>query len=271
VKIFGKFGFGPKDRITYVGLRRFNLLMAGLHATQGIIVLWISNPTRGLQPISTNYLALDNNLSTTNHPVLVQSTRHLFDLNLAYLVAAFFFISAIAHLVIATIYRNRYEQGLKQGINRARWIEYSFSASIMMVGIALLSGIFDLSTLILIFTLDAVMNLMGWAMEIHRLQSGKTRWFDYWVGVLAGAVPWVVFSIYVWGAASYGSGVPGFVYWIYGSIFLFFSSFAINMALQYKKVGRWKNYLFGERTYIVLSLVAKSALAWQIFAGTLRP
>jgi hypothetical protein len=39
--------------------------------------------------------------------------------------------------------------------------------------------------------------------------------------------------------------------------------------LQYKKVGRWKDYLVGERTYVVLSLIAKSLLAWQIFASTL--
>ena len=55
------------------------------------------------------------------------------------------------------------------------------------------------------------------------------------------------------------------------TIFVFFNIFAINMVLQYKKVGPWKNYLFGERIYIVLSLLAKTALAWQIFVGTLRP
>jgi hypothetical protein len=47
--------------------------------------------------------------------------------------------------------------------------------------------------------------------------------------------------------------------------------FAINMVLQYRKVGPWRDYLFGERVYILLSLTAKSALAWQVFAGTLRP
>ena len=45
-------------------------------------------------------------------------------------------------------------------------------------------------------------------------------------------------------------------------------SFAFNMILHYRKVGRWKNYLYGEYIYIVLSLVAKTALAWQVFAGT---
>jgi hypothetical protein len=43
------------------------------------------------------------------------------------------------------------------------------------------------------------------------------------------------------------------------------------MVLQYKKVGRWKDYLFGERVYIVLSLAAKTTLAWLIFSGIFAP
>ena len=52
-------------------------------------------------------------------------------------------------------------------------------------------------------------------------------------------------------------------------LFLFFNGFAINQWLQYKQVGKWKDYLFGERVYVTLSLVAKSLLAWQIFASAL--
>jgi hypothetical protein len=64
---------------------------------------------------------------------------------------------------------------------------------------------------------------------------------------------------------------PAFVYAIIPTIFVFFNIFASNMLLQYKKVGKWKEYLYGERGYIILRLVAKMALAWQIFAGTLAP
>jgi hypothetical protein len=48
-----------------------------------------------------------------------------------------------------------------------------------------------------------------------------------------------------------------------------FNSFALVQWKQYKAQGKWANYLYGERAYIVLSLVAKSALAWQIFSGAL--
>jgi hypothetical protein len=43
------------------------------------------------------------------------------------------------------------------------------------------------------------------------------------------------------------------------------------MFLQYKKIGHWKDYVFGERVYVLLGLVAKTALAWEIWSGTLRP
>ena len=43
------------------------------------------------------------------------------------------------------------------------------------------------------------------------------------------------------------------------------------MILQYKKIGKWSNYLYGERTYIVLSLVAKTILAWLVLFGAMQP
>ncbi len=251
-------------------LDKWNTGLGLLHAVQGVVVLVLSGVATFA--VTTNFLTLDKLASTDNTPVLVQATRTLFDINLAYIVAAFFFMSAIAHLIIATVYRKRYESDLKLGINRARWIEYGVSASTMMVGIALLSGVSDLSTLVSIFGATLVMNLLGLVMEVHNQTTGKTNWLSYIVGTISGIVPWLVVGIYFLGANQYGEGtIPSFVYWIYGSIFVFFSSFAVNMYLQYKKIGRWADYMYGEKTYMILSLVAKSALAWQIFFGALRP
>jgi hypothetical protein len=115
------------------------------------------------------------------------------------------------------------------------------------------------------------MNLMGLVMEVHNQTTEKTNWLSYWIGCFAGIIPWLVIAFYFWNSAMNGSRPPAFVYWIFVSIFIFFNSFAINMILQYKKIGPWKDYVYGEWVYIVLSLVAKSLLAWQVFAGTLRP
>lgn len=251
-------------KITFKGLKSFNLVMSGLHFLQGVAVILLSKAFT--LPISGSYLEFDNATQS-----LVPASKVIFDLPLPTLIAMFFFMSSAAHLIIATVYNKRYNSDLKKGINRARWIEYSLSASVMMVAISTLVGIYDIMSLVMIFVLAAVMNLMGLVMEVHNQTTEKTNWLSYWIGCLAGAVPWLVVAFYMWFGAENGSKAPDFVYWIFVSIFLFFNAFAINMVLQYKKVGKWSDYIYGEMAYIVLSLVAKSLLAWQVFAGTLRP
>ena len=142
----------------------------------------------------------------------------------------------------------------------------------MIVIIAMLTTIYDIGTLIALFTLTMVMNLMGLVMEIHNQTTKKTNWISYYIGCIAGIVPWIVIFIALLGGFSANAQTPpDFVIAIFVTIAIFFNCFAINMILQYKKIGKWKNYLYGEKVYIILSLVAKSALAWQVYAGTLRP
>ena len=252
------------DIKTGVSLNRFNLVMAVLHTAQGIAVLMLSRSFS--LPISTSFLHFD--MATKS---LVPATAIAFNLSLPFLVTGFFFLSAIFHLVIGTLYRPTYEANLAKGMNKARWYEYSISASVMMVAISLLVGIYDLSSLLMIFALVAGMNLMGLMMEVHNQTTKQTSWLSYWIGCLLGAIPWVVIAVYLRSGYVHGSAAPTFVYWIFVSIFVFFNCFAINMWLQYKKIGPWMDYLYGERMYMILSLVAKSLLAWQVFAGTLRP
>ena len=152
-----------------------------------------------------------------------------------------------------------------------RWIEYSITSSLMIVVIAVLCGIYDLSSLILIFSLNACMILFGWVMEVHNQSTNKVNWISYIFGCFAGIVTWVVLGLYFFNAiGSNAEAVPTFVYAIFWSLLIFFNIFAVNMFLQYKKVGKWRNYIYGEYVYITLSLIAKALLAWQVWGGTLR-
>lgn len=114
------------------------------------------------------------------------------------------------------------------------------------------------------------MNLFGLVMEEINQYTEKTNWKPFIFGSVAGLAPWVVILLYAFGNSN-PAEVPWFVYAIVGSYFVFFNLFPINMILQYKKIGKWNNYLYGEKGYIVLSLVAKSILAWLSFAGVMQP
>lgn len=245
-------------------LNRFNYVMAALHAAQALAVVALS--TDFLLPVTTTYLRLN---PATNG--LEPTSDQLFEVSIPQLVFAFLFLSATAHLLTGSVLRPLYERDLARGMNRIRWFEYSLSASVMMVAIAMLVGIYDIATLIGIFSLVAVMNLCGLVMEVHNTPGETPRWASFWVGTVAAIPPWIMVGLAFWAGARNGSTPPTFVYWIYVSIFLFFNCFAINMWLQYRGKGRWADYLHGERVYMILSLTAKSALAWQVFAGTLRP
>ncbi len=243
------------------GLQRFNASLGVLHLVQGTAILAIASSFS--LPVTSSFLRLDPASAQ-----LVPVREELVRLPIGPLVAGFLFLSALAHLALASPWlRGWYERNVLRGINPARWVEYSASSSLMMVVIAMLVGIYDIASLILIFALNAAMILFGWLMELHNQTTRKTNWTSYWFGCFAGVVPWVVVAVYLAG----GGNPPAFVYGIFASLFVFFNVFAVNMALQYKRFGRWRDYLYGERVYMLLSLFAKSALAWQVFAGTLQP
>lgn len=192
----------------------------------------------------------------------------LFAVGIAYAVALFLALAAIDHLLTGTVLRKSYEADLRNGINKYRWIEYSFSSTIMMIVIGFYTGLTGITTVIVVIGANVGMILFGWIQEeMNPPGRTKTTMAPFWFGTIAGITPWIAILVNITGAADM---IPGFVYGIVVSLFVFFMSFAVNQWLQYRKIGPWKSYAYGEKGYLVLSLVAKTALAWQIFGGSLN-
>ena len=185
-------------------------------------------------------------------------------------IALFLGLSALFHFIVASpAFSPRYEASLPQNRNIFRWVEYSLSSSIMVVVIAQLNGITEITALVAIFAVNASMILFGWLQEKFAT-PGDGEWLPFIFGCIAGSVPWLLFVFELdlpKGPA--GATPPGFVYGIVASLFVLFNCFALVQSSSTGPRGRWADYLRGEKTYIVLSFVAKSALAWQIFASTL--
>lgn len=239
------------------GLRRWNLTLAALHAVQGIAVLVLA--TSFSITVTSSYPAGPPG-TAPNAP------SKLFDVAIGPAIAVFLFLAALDHLITATVGRPLYESDLRRGINRFRWIEYSFSATIMLVLIGFYFGLTGISTVIAVIGANVAMILFGWLQErMNPPGRTETTMLPFWFGTLAGIAPWVAISVNLIGSKT----VPGFVIGIYVSLLIAFFTFAINQWLQYRRIGPWKDYAYGEKTYLVLSLIAKSLLAWQIFGGSL--
>ena len=243
-------------------LRTLNRTAGLLHLASFIAIILLANDAS--LPVNATYLT--EAPGTGNFSPAVQ----LFNLNIGYMVASFLFLSAFFHFFITSpkIFP-RYTEGLSKHINVYRWVEYSLSSSIMVIVILQLNGVTQISTLIAVFGVNVSMILLGWLQEKYTT-PGNGDLLPFWFGCIAGIVPWVVVIfnlLHPKGPAE--TSVPGFVYGIVISLFILFNCFAIVQWKQYKAKGKWANYLHGERIYIVLSLVAKSLLAWQVFSGAL--
>ncbi len=174
---------------TYTGLRRFNAVMGFLHLIQGILMIVISNDTT--YPIYTNFLRFDlDTFSLTPDPKLV------YNLPFGPAVAVFLLLSAVAHFSLATFGYQWYVKSLKRGMNSARFYEYALSSSLMIVLIGMLVGIWDLGTMIVMFGVNAAMNLFGITMELQNEGSKKINWLNFIYGCFAGIVPWIVVFMY---------------------------------------------------------------------------
>lgn len=244
-------------------LRRFNIIAGVFHFIQFVAVLALANAFA--LPVTATYLAGPPG-SEFSAPIT------LFEVRVGWAVALFLLLSAFFHFVVASPqFFNRYQKGLEKNQNIFRWVEYSISSSVMIVLIAQITGIADYAALIGIFFVNATMIWFGWLQEKYT-NPGTKDFLPFIFGSIAGLVPWLIILIAVIApGSSFPEGPPAFVYGIIISLFLFFNSFALVQYWQYKQKGKWSDYLYGERAYIILSLVAKSALAWQIFSGTLIP
>jgi len=239
-------------------LRSANLAAGCLHLAQAVAILLLANAFA--LPVQASYM------TGPPGPSVGREVVTLFHLSFAGAIAAFFLLSAAGHFTVAGPGWRSYQVQLAQHRNPYRWAEYSLSASIMIILIAMLVGINDIAALLALAGVNASMIGFGWVQE--RYESPGTGLGPFWLGCGAGVVPWLAIGVYLVGPGT-SAHPPGFVYAIFFSLFVFFNCFAINQWLQYKQVGRWRDYLVGERVYIALSLVAKSLLAWQIFAATL--
>jgi VanZ family protein len=238
-------------------LRGWNIGLTVLHAFQAVVII---------------LLASDFAITiTSTFPEGPPGTRRptpdeLFDIRIGAAIAVFLALAALDHLVTATVGRRTYEHDLRRGINRFRWVEYSFSATLMVLLIASYSGITDITAVIAIAGANVAMILFGWLQErMNPPGRSATTMLPFWFGTIVGLAPWIAIAVNVIGADE----VPGFVYGIFFAQLLFFFSFGLNQWLQYRGVGRWTDYAFGETAYLVLSLGAKSVLAWQIYGGSL--
>lgn len=232
---------------------------------------------------------------TTSYPLWQQvsdnfkittETLHVSDISLHWTIFTFHLLSFIFQIG-ALIPQYQYIQKVKNGTNPLRFIEYALSASLMLISIALLTGITDIVILILMCVANAACMFCGAAAEYLKTKTGKKENQQHiiqriqmathivgWVCILAAYMP-ILLSFFVANSQAEKNGgrtAPWFVDLILGAQCLLFMSFGFVQLLQL--YGTQIPYLRfigqnSEIAYTALSLIAKTLLGWLIYSNVI--
>ena len=249
-------------------LSRLNMTLAVVYAAQAVAILILGKAVT--LPVVSHYLTTDTLASqAAGHKVLALAVRHLFDIDIRYLIVAFLAVSAVIQLLIATVGRKSYEDNLQKHVNPLRWLDFGISTGIMFLLIGLLNGIYDASSLMMIFVLVVLLYFMAYLGE-SKISKLRDRMQILLAISLAGVAVWFTVAVYLKSALFYGAGLSHYVYWLDGSILVITFCLAINKLQSFRAKGKWADYLFSERLFMFLSFVAKTGLTWLVFAGFLK-
>lgn len=241
-------------------LKVWNWVLAVLALAQGVALFVIGK--EALFSVTTSFTTTDA-LSGSQ----VGAQRTLYDFNMLWLVAGTLFLVALFHLLQATLLRKRYEREVSTGVNTIRWIFVALTMAAVMKTVAYVVGITDISTILLI----VVACLATGCFAMIREARTSVRRAGVVAATLTALAPWLVILIYVIGTNKYGEGgLDSYVYYLLASTVVIISLFDMNMYMNNKKTGRWVDYLFTEKVYMLVNFALVSAVAWQVYFALLK-
>lgn len=215
-------------------------------------------------------------------------------ISLFWLIFVFHLLSAVFQGYVGWQRKTYVTNIIERGVNPHRFVEYSASATIMLICIALVSGIDDYHGILAVEVLTFVTMILGLIGELlfddrikdYRLkQIGWVAHFAGWVTMLAAYVG-VILKKYFLSIEKSDQGPPDWVTIIIFAIFGLYNIFGITQFIQLcckypvqkactskpvdtkgKEVCGTSLNVFIEMMYVANSLVSKTLLGWMIIAN----
>ncbi len=245
-----------------------NWMFGLVYAASAVAVVIAGNDA--YRAVTTTFVTTDP-LRSGQAPTYVQAVRVLFDINLLYLVAAVLGVAAITHLLVASVFRSRYEGDLNRQTNRSRWIGHGIGDGLAVAGVGLLAGISDITTLVTLMILVLVSTVAVITAHGHIGSSHKTGRMVFLTGMILMFAPWLIIGSYLFSAYKYGSGVPiDYMWWTAGAVFATYVAYMLVERMRHKEKQFVSDYANVEWLYMLIGFALKAAFAGIVFTQLLR-
>ena len=268
---------------TKTTLRILNVAMSLFHLTLFITTLVVGDINLNVDvftlDLSTTNMSTMPDMSNMNGSVAlpnfltpIAKPSEWVTLPLTWITSLFFLLSCVFHFGNAVLWYNAYIYYLEIQRSPFRWIEYTFSASTMMLPVSYAAGILLETELFMIFILIATTMFFGHLTEVVNTKTNNDTWSlplsERIVPHLLGYVP----QISAWAVVLYTfyqnqEGAPDFVpIIIWTELVVFFSFGFVQLSVILRKPSQ---YYQGEIAYQVLSLVSKGLLGIILFTNVI--
>jgi hypothetical protein len=247
-------------------------LLHGVNALLMVIFYYANDKHDQLYKITTSYASWQRSPNSTDTWDIVQKQATVIEgLSLNWLIFAFHILSFIFQFAALIPAYHYVERITEEGRNPLRFAEYSLSASIMLVCIALLCGIRDIIILLAISILTAVCQILGGVAEYQL--PGTKRTLTHFLAWDCISAAYATILTYFFVAINMNDvSPPAYVMWIVIFQAALFLSFGFVQLIQFYGQTWWLVGAIGrqaEISYTVLSLVAKTLLGWMIYANVI--
>lgn len=243
------------EKHTFQMLRKSNLLVALLFGVVSLLLLIDAcvEFDLGLVPVYGVWWVRTEATFKMELQIVDRKVRVIF---LVFVVTA---AACIDHLLVSTVFRGMYESRLARGQNPFRWLEYSISASVMNILIAMECGVLDVLLLTAIGALTATCMAFGWLGELVR--EKEVQEVIFWIGCCPFLAAWGIIGASLAAEARAYTSIPDFVWAVVICLFLLECAFAVNQFVPRK------SFVVKEITFIILSPTAKFLLAAIAYGG----
>jgi hypothetical protein len=255
-------------------LRKWNIAAAIFQFVQGAALFYLSAQADTDWYLYTNFPKTFDERDVAPDDFGRPGPKEIAGYSVTWYSAVFILLSGLDHFVVSFPgFRGIYEYYIARHQNPFRWFEYAFSASLMRVMIAQLSGVTDVHILFGIFCLAATTMILGACHESvnakARADGYRQNWFPFWAAWVPHLASWAIIFCYFLTAVSRGNP-PAFVWAIVFILFALDATFAVLFWMQWAKICGFRDYVKGEIGFIILSFTAKSLLAWLNYGGGSR-
>lgn len=243
--------------VTLQKIYKFNLFSAVAYLAFAVLsVIFVSKESVNM--VLTH--ATKDELASTSGSVLGPAYRTIATVEVRYLLAVIFVISAIFALLLATRLRKSYEDGVKSSVSGLRWVFMGITLALTLEVASILGGVEDIMTLKLIAGLILTTTILAWMAE-RANKGSKKQYAAFGLSLFTGVIAWLPLIGSLVGTTLYGIESFGwYVYALSGFLLVGFISIALS---QYKHVRNGvsaKGYLQLEGKYLSADFIIKLGL-----------